>query len=79
MAESQCLLKGQMLGKRERQLRGQVPKKEDGKESRRKEGSFTKKALFFQVRLEKNKRIILLFMQIKKEEKVFHYEETNLF
>lgn len=31
---------------------------------------------FFGMRLLKNKRILLLFMQIKKEEKVFPYEET---
>lgn len=34
---------------------------------------------FFHMKLGKNERVILLFMQIKKEDKVFHYEETNLF
>lgn len=33
------------------------------------------KGNIFSMRLEKNKRVILLFVQIK----VFHYEETNLF
>lgn len=37
--------------------------------------SFTKKALFSHMRLEENKRMVLLF---KQEEKVLHCEETNL-
>lgn len=69
-----------MLGKLER-ARGWAPEKQDGKESRKKVHSFTKKAFlfFFHMKLGKNERVILLFMQIKKEDKVFHYEETNLF
>ena len=40
-----------------------------------KSGKLYKEGSFFHMRLEKNKRMVLLF---KQEEKVFHCEETNL-
>lgn len=40
-----------------------------------KSGQLYKEGSFFHMRLEKNKRMVLLF---KQEEKVLHCEETNL-